>query len=231
MMLLGQRMLKVVVVIVAALMMLSTIGVNTTAAIAGLGIGSLAIAFAAQKTLENLLGGVSILGDQIIRVGEVCQIGDKVGTVEDISLRSTRIRTVDRTELSIPNGQLAVMNVENLSRRDMLRLFSRLHLRVDTTPEQLRTILAEVQELLDHNPYVVRPGASVRFVGFGEGSLDIEINCNLRTTQWAEFLKLREEILLKVVDFVREAGTGFTSPTPSVYFTAPDRDAVRRRIG
>jgi MscS family membrane protein len=117
--LLGQRILKVIAVIVGVLAVLSISGVDISAAMAGLGIGSLAIAFAAQKTLENLLGGISILGDQVIRVGESCRIGDNEGTVEDISLRSTRIRTLAGSELSVPNGQLANMNVENLSRRDM----------------------------------------------------------------------------------------------------------------
>src|SRR5689334_9311729 len=117
MILLGQRIFKVIAVVIAFLAMLSILGVDITAAIAGLGIGSVAIAFAAQKTLENLLGGISILGDQVIRVGELCRIGDEIGTVEDISLRSTRIRTLAGTLLSVPNGKLANMNLENISRR------------------------------------------------------------------------------------------------------------------
>jgi MscS family membrane protein len=230
-MLLGQRLLKVVVVIVAGLVMLSTLGVNTTAAVAGLGIGSLAIAFAAQKTLENLLGGISILGDEVIRVGELCQIGDKQGTVEDISLRSTRIRTLDRTELSIPNGQLAMMSVENLSRRDMMRFRTTLRLRLETSPDQLRSLLSEMQELLNHDPRLMRDGATVRFVGFGDGSLNVEVNCNVLTTDGSEFQRIREALLLRIVELVSEAGTGFASPTPTLVVTPPDRDAIRRRAG
>ena len=230
-MLMGQRMLKVIVVIVAGLVMLSSIGVNTTAAVAGLGIGSLAIAFAAQKTLENLLGGISILGDEVIRVGEMCQIGDKQGTIEDISLRSTRIRTLDRTELSIPNGQLATMSVENLSRRDMMRFRTTLRLRLDTSPDQLRSLLSETQELLDHDPRLMRDGATVRFVGFGNGSLNVEINCNVMTTDANDFQRTREALLLRIVELVSEAGTGFASPTATLLYTPPDRDAIRRRAG
>ena len=119
-MILGERMLKVAIVVLAIFTVMGTLGFNLSAPLAGLGIGGIAIAFAAQKTLENLFGGVSILGDEVIRIGDVCRFGDRVGTVEDISLRSTRIRTPERTELSIPNGSLATMNMENLSRRDKI---------------------------------------------------------------------------------------------------------------
>ena len=116
--LLGQRVAKALVVIAAGLAVLGVLGFNLTTALAGLGIGGLAIGFGAQKTIENLFGGISLLGDEVIRVGDTCNFNGRVGTIEDISLRSTRIRTVERTELSIPNGALATMNIENLSRRD-----------------------------------------------------------------------------------------------------------------
>ncbi len=118
--LLGERILKALVVVFAIFAILRSVGFNMNTALAGVGIGGIAIAFAAQKTLENLFGGISVLGDEVIRVGDQCQFGDRVGRIEDISLRSTRIRTVERTELSIPNGALATMNVENLSRRDKM---------------------------------------------------------------------------------------------------------------
>src|SRR5262249_46453483 len=141
-MLLGERLLRVMIISVALLAMLSVIGFNLTTVLAGLGIGGLAIAFAAQKTLENLFGGVSVLADEVIRVGDTCRFGDRTGTIEDISLRSTRIRTADRTEISIPNGALATMNVENLTRRDKLLFNPTLSIRYETTPDQLRYLLA-----------------------------------------------------------------------------------------
>src|ERR1700734_4246148 len=112
---------------------LSNFGFNMTTALAGLGIGGIAVAFAAQKTLENLFGGVSLLADEVIRVGDVCRFGDRTGTVEDISLRSTRIRTPERSALSIPNGSLATMNIENLSRRDKILFNTKLGLRYETS--------------------------------------------------------------------------------------------------
>lgn len=215
--LLGQRILKVIAVIIAVLGMLSILGVDITAAIAGLGIGSIAVAFAAQKTLENLLGGMSILGDEVIRVGETCRIGDDIGKVEDISLRSTRIRTLDGSELSVPNGQLANMNVENLSRRNMWRFHAKFGLRPETTPEQLRSLLDKMRALLRQHPKVDPNAARVRFAGFGESSLDVEIDCNVLTRGIHEFFGIREELYLATMDLIAEAGTGLASPARVIY--------------
>jgi MscS family membrane protein len=217
--LLGQRILKVLVGIVALLIMINILGFDMTAAIAGLGIGSVAIAFAAQKTLENLLGGISIIGDEVIRVGEVCRIGGQIGTIEDISLRSTRIRTLDRTELSVPNGQLANMNVENLSRRDASLFQANIGLRYETSLDQLRLLLKQIPSLLRHHPKVDSNFIRVRFVGFGESSLDIEINCHILTSSLEEFLAIREELLLRIIDVIAEAGVVLALPSRTVYLT------------
>jgi MscS family membrane protein len=219
--LLGQRILKVIAVIVTVLAILSILGVDITAAMAGLGIGSIAIAFAAQKTLENLLGGMSILGDEVIRVGENCRIGDYEGTVEDISLRSTRIRTLAGSELSVPNGQLANMNVENLSRRDMRLFHAKIGLRQETSPDQLRSLLAKMRELLRQHPKADPDAARVRFVGFGESSLDVEIDCRILVADLHEFIAIREEMYLGIMDQIAETGTGLASPARILY-KAPD---------
>jgi len=215
--LLGQRILKVVAVIIAVLATLSILGVDITAVMAGLGIGSIAIAFAAQKTLENLLGGMSILGDEVIRVGEACRIGEYEGTVEDISLRSTRIRTLAGSELSVPNGQLANMNVENLSRRDMRWFHSKFGLRQETSPDQMRSLLDKMRTLLREHPKVDPNAARVRFVGFGESSLDVEVDCNVLIRNVHEFFAVREELYLGIMDLIAQAGTGLASPARIVY--------------
>ncbi len=132
-MVLAERLLTALVVIVAVLAMLGILGFNLTTVLAGLGIGGIAIAFAAQKTLENLFGGISVLADEVIRVGDYCRFGDRTGTVEDISLRSTRVRTDARTELSIPNGALATMSIENFTRRDKILFNPALAIRYETT--------------------------------------------------------------------------------------------------
>jgi MscS family membrane protein len=215
--LLGQRILNALLVIIAVLVALSIFGVNITAAVAGLGIGSIAVAFAAQKTLENLLGGISILGDEVIRVGETCRIGDHVGVVEDISLRSTRIRTLERTELSVPNGQLATMNVENISRSDKSLFRTKLEFGRATSPDRLSALLKQIRALLSDRREVDPEGTRVRFVGFGESSLDVEVFCLLRTTKMLEFLRIREDLLLQIMKLVAAAGVEFAIPSRSLY--------------
>jgi MscS family membrane protein len=214
--LMGQRILKAVLVVAVFLAALAILGFDITTAVAGLGIGSIAVAFAAQKTLENLLGGISILGDEVIRVGETCRIGDRVGVVRDISLRSTRFRTIERTELSVPNGQLANMNVENISRSDKSLMRSKLELSRETSADRLTAVLEEIRAMLRRHPQVNPETIRVRFMGFGESSLEVEVFCHIPTTQQPEFLAIREDLLLRIMKLVAAAGVEFAVPVRSL---------------
>ena len=147
-MLLGERMIKAFIFVMALFFVLGVLGFNMTTALAGVGIGTLAVGFGAQQTIANLFGGVSVLGDEVIRVGDVCKFGDRTGTVEDIGLRSTRVRTEERTLLAIPNGTVATINVENLSRRDKILFKTVLGLHLDTSPDHLRAVLSEIRRVL-----------------------------------------------------------------------------------
>ena len=221
-MLLGERVLKAAIFVFAVFLVLGILGFNLTTPLAGLGIGGIAIAFAAQKTLENLFGGVSILGDEVISIGDVCRFGDRTGTVEDISLRSTRIRTPDRTELFIPNGSLATMNVENLSRRDKILFNTKLGLRYETSPDQMRYVLAQIRRLLYEHPKVETEGARNRFIAFDESALSMEIFCYVLTRDFNEFMAIREDLLLRIMDIVDAAGTSIAFPSKTLYL---NRDA------
>jgi MscS family membrane protein len=215
--LLGERVLKAIIFIVAVFAILGSLGFNMTTALAGLGIGGIAVAFAAQKTLENLFGGVSLLGDEVIRVGDLCRFGDRTGTVEDISLRSTRIRTPERSELSIPNGTLATMNVENLSRRDKILFNTKLGLRYETSADQLRYVLAQIRRLLYEHPKVETAGARIRFIGYDNSSLTLEVFCYVLTRDNNEFLAIQEDLLLRIVEIVEASGTAIAFPSRTVY--------------
>jgi MscS family membrane protein len=212
-----RRLAKASVVIVTGLALLGRAGADLTAILTGLGIGGLGLAFAAQKTLENLFGGVMIISDEPIRVGDFCRVGDQMGTVEDIGVRSTRIRTLGRTVVSVPNGQLAVMNIENFSLRDKFWLRHQIGLRYETTADQLRYVLAGIRTMLLSHPKVEQEGARIRFVGFGASSLDLEMFAYVRATEMPEFLAIQEDLLLRIMDIVAEGGTGIAFPSQTTY--------------
>ena len=214
---LGRKLSKIMAVIVGALVIFYIAGINVAAVLTGLGIGGIAIAFAAQKTLENLFGGIMIISDQPIRVGDFCRAGDHVGTVENIGLRSTRIRTLKRTVVAVPNGQLALMSLENFTMRDKIWLYHTLHLRYETTADQLRYILAETRKMLYEHSKVESPSARIRFVGFGNSSLDLEVFAYVLETQYEAFLSIQEDLLLRVMDIIEASGTGFAFPSQTTY--------------
>jgi MscS family membrane protein len=231
--LLGQRVVKVVVVLFAGLTILGVLGFNMTTALAGLGIGGLAIGFGAQKTIENLFGGVSLLGDEVIRVGESCNFNGRVGTIEDISLRSTRIRTVERTELSIPNGTLATMSIENFSRRDKILFNPKIGLRYETTPDQLRYVLANARRMLYEHPKVETSSARIRLASLDDSWLTLEVFSYVLTRDYAEFTAIREDILLRMIDIINESGAGFAFPSQTLYLgrdSSPEKEKVEQAV-
>ncbi len=217
-----QRTINVLAVFVVIVLFLRSAGYDVSAALAGLGVGGLAIAFAAQKTLENLFGGVSVIFDKPIRVGDFCRIGDRSGTVEDIGLRSTRVRTPDRTVLTIPNGQLSAMNLENFSLRDKILFKHSLGVRYETKTDQLRFLLAELRRTLYAHPMVEHGTSRVRLTGYSASSVDFEIFAYVLTTDAVRFLEVQEDLLLRVRDVVDLSGTGFAFPS-SVTYAAQDQ--------
>ncbi|GGB02384.1 hypothetical protein GCM10011491_33130 [Brucella endophytica] len=184
--------------------------------LAGLGIGGLAVALAAQPTLQNFLSGLTLYADRPVSVGDFCKFDDTHGTVEHIGMRSTRVRSLDRTVFSIPNSEFADMKIENYSRRDRIRFNTTLQLRCETTADQLRYVIAQLRHLLIAHPRVMEDPV-VRFVGFGEYSLDVEITAYIRTNNGDEFLAIREDILLHIMKIVDEAGVQFAFPSSVQY--------------
>ena len=216
-MLLGERLVKAAVFVMAVFIILGILGFNMSTALAGLGIGGLAIGFGAQKTIENLFGGVSVLGDEVIRVGDVCRFGDRTGTVEDIGLRSTRVRTEERTLLAIPNGTVATINVENLSRRDKILFKTVFGLRSETTPDHLRYVLSEIRRILYSHPKIETKTVRVRLTELAASSINVELVSYVMTQDFNEFAAVREDLLLRIMDLVEDAGTGFAMPSQTLY--------------
>ena len=198
------------------------LGIPLTPLLAGLGVGGLAVALAARPTLENLIGGVTLFADKPVRVGDPCVFNNRFGFVEEIGLRSTRIRTLDRTIVTVPNSQFAELQLENFNRRDCIRFYTVLPLRYETTPEQLRYVLGKIRELLLAHPKISNTPPlpnHVRLVGMGEHSLNVEIFSFSTTADWGEFLGIREDLFLRIMDIVKEAGTGLAIPAQTTYLT------------
>jgi MscS family membrane protein len=178
----------------------------------------LAVALAAQKTIENLFGGVAVICDRPVLVGDTCRFGDRTGTVEEIGLRSTRIRTPDRTLVTVPNAQFSSMTfssmtLENLSRRDKIWFHPRLSLMRETSPAQIRQLLDSVSRLLDSNPKVDSSSDSVCFAAVGAYSLDLDISAYILTSDDDEFSRVQQELLLRILEAVEAVGTRLALPT------------------
>jgi MscS family membrane protein len=215
--LLGHRLFDVLIVIVAIFAILTMVGIDTKTALTGLGIGGVAVALGAQKTVENLLGGIFLLTDNALAVGDVCNISNRVGTVEDITLRSVRLRTTEQTLLSIPAGILSQGNIENLKTRRKILVQTNLPLRYGTTSDQLRVILDGTRQLLSANPAVETQSARIRLVEFGVRAIQLELFAYILTADFSKFLEVREDLLLQIATLVESAGSAFASSTQFVY--------------
>ena len=213
---LGLRLARIFLFVVAVVATLSTWGYNTSTIWATLGVGSLAVALAAQKTLENFFGGVSVIGDRPVLVGDFCKVGDKMGTVEDIGLRSTRIRTLDRTLVTVPNSQFSTMTLENFAPRDKMLFHPTVNLRHDATPAQVRQVIASFEAILKKHPQIEIGKVPVRFINIGNSSYDIEIFAYILTTDGDEFVRIQQELLLNILDAVEAAGTATAVPLREV---------------
>jgi len=218
-MLLGERILKAVVFVMALFFVLSILGFNMSTALAGVGIGTLAVGFGAQQTIANLFGGVSVLGDEVIRVGDLCKFGDRTGTVEDIGLRSTRVRTEERTLLAIPNGTVATINVENLSRRDKMLFKTVLGLHTDTAPDHVRSVLSEIFRVVSGHPKIETNTVRVRLTELTASSINIELFSYVLTRDFNQFAAVREDLLLRIMNFVEASGTTLASASQTLYLS------------
>lgn len=205
------------------------VGVPVYGIVAGAGVSGLAVALAAKTTLENFIGTLNLYADRPARIGDLCRYGEdasadlkSIGTVEEIGLRSTRIRGLDRTVTTIPNAEFSNIRIVNLTRRDRMLLNTTLGLRYETTRDQLRFLLAGLRELLHAHPKTIHTADDpirVRFDGFGDYSLNAWIRVYIKTSSFNEFLAIKEDILLRVMDVVEQAGTGFAFPSRTLYHT------------
>jgi len=203
--------IKCTVLIIIALFWANQAGYDMSTILAGLGVGSLAVALAAQKTLENVIGAVTLYTARPVSAGDFCRFGDIFGTVEEIGLRSTLIRTLNRTLVVIPNAVFSSMEIENFSSRDRIRYFRNLRMRLFSA-EQTRFVLAEIRKLMLSHPRLLQETISVRFEYIQDGNAMLRIDAGVNTTDFQDYLAVAEDLNLHIVEIVQGAGAAFTGP-------------------
>jgi len=222
--------LKAVVIIIAVVVWLDNVGFQVTTLLAGLGLGGLALALGLQKTIENVVGAVTLYSAQPVRIGDFGQFGATMGTVEEIGLRATRVRTLDRTIVNIPNAEFSALHINNFSKRDKIWYHPKIRLRYDATPDQVRYILVQAQKLLYCHPKVESDSASIRFVELGTYSLDLEVFAYIAVTDYGEFKQVAEDLNLRIIDIVAEAGSNLALPAQTMFQESgvgPDEQRAR----
>ncbi len=213
----GRRLIDVIVVFAGVMATMRHFGFDPTPLLAGLGVGGIAVALAAQKTLENIIAGASLIFDQAVRVGDYLKAGTIEGTVDHIGLRSTRLRTPDRTIVSVPNSQIASMSLETVSARDKFLFRPVVGLRYETTTAQMQAVLDGIRQMLAREVVVEGPSIRVRFLRLGAFSLDVEAFAYVFARDWPHFLEIQEGLLLRIAEIVTAAGTGIAFPSQTMY--------------
>jgi MscS family membrane protein len=214
-----RRFVEISIFLLVTLLVLRNLGFDVSTALAGVGIGGLALGLGAQKTFENMFGGVSILFDKVVQIGDTCRINNQTGVVEDIGLRSTRLRTPERTLLSIPNGTMSTATIENLRFRDKFLCQQTIRLRYDLSPDHVRYVLGKIHDLLRDDPKVEDSTARVRLVRFAEYALEIEVFCYILEPDYALYLAAQEQLFLKIMGAVEKAGAVVALPTQTTFVT------------
>jgi MscS family membrane protein len=208
---------KILVIVIAVMVWLDNVGFRVTTLLAGLGVGGLALALAAQRPIENMIGAITLYMSRPVRVGDFCRFGDTIGTVEEIGLRATRVRTLDRTVVNVPNAEFVRLQLENFAAREKIWYHPRIRLRYETTPDQIRFMLVEVRKLLYAHPKVLSDPARIRFTEFGTHSLDLDIFAYVDVRDYGEFLEVAEDLNLRIMDIIAKSGSSLAVPSQTTY--------------
>ncbi len=214
--------IKLILIMCALIIWLENVGFKVTTLIAGLGVGSLAVALAAQKSIENFIGAITLYTSRPVSVGDFCRFGENLGTVEQIGLRATRIRTLDHSIVTIPNAAFVNLHLDNLTERRKILYRPRISLKYGTSPEQVRSIITGIKELLSSHSRVLPDPARVRFTNFGTYSLDLDIFAYIDENRYNEYLEIAEDINLQIMDIITRAGAHLAMPTQTNYLENAD---------
>ena len=213
---------KLLIGIAAVLVYLNNLGINITTVLAGLGVGGIAVALALQKPMEDVFGAVTLYSQQPVRVGDFCRVGTETGTIEEIGLRTTRLRTLANTLIAIPNARLANEPIDNISARSKILYRPTLRLRYDTSPEQLQQILDGIRSMITAHARVLQENHRVRFKEIADDALLVEVYAYVDTREWSEYLELAEGLNMRILEIVAQAGTTLSLPARTLHIEQND---------
>jgi len=216
------KSLRIVVVTLGILFILQNFGYNITSLLAGLGIGGLAFALAAQNTVSNLFGSITIFSDKPFQLGDWIQVGDIEGTVEDVGFRTTRVRRFDQALVTVPNSHFINTGVVNYSAMKKRRITFNLGVTYGTSASKINEVVAGIKKIIENDEEFENSFYMVRFTEFGAYSLNIFIYCFTKTTDWAEFLRIKEKFNLKIMQLVEEVGVEIAFPSQTIYLKTPE---------
>lgn len=212
-----RKLAKFLLVAIGVVFYMQSNGYPVSGILAGMGIGGLAMALAAQDSIAGIFASVVIFLDKPFMVEDFVEVNGVSGTVEEIGIRSTRIRTVEKTLVTLPNKEIMDSNINNFSRRPMRRTSTTVGVTYDTTPEKMRELLAGLRSLLEDDDMVDSETIFVNFAGFGNSSLDVEMRYFINSADYRTWLDNRERINLRIMDIVYDLGLDFAFPSTTVY--------------
>jgi MscS family membrane protein len=219
---------KLVTLLLGIVIWLANAGVDVTALLAGLGVGGIAVALALQKPIEDLFGAVSIYSQQPVNTGDLCRYGNEVGKVEEIGLRTTRIRTLANTLVSVPNATFSTGLIENLAARTKIMYHPDLHVRCDTSREQIQAVLAEFRQMFIDNPRIENDTIRVRLAEFKPDAIVIRLRVFASTTDFEEYLEIVEQVNLDIMRILAENGVRFSQRAQSLFIEEGSAGALTR---
>jgi MscS family membrane protein len=220
------KTLRVFIVILAVIMAIQNLGYSTSGLLASLGIGGMALALASKDTLSNIFGSLMIIFDRPFKIGDVVLAEGMEGVVEEVGFRSTKIRTFNKSLISVPNSMIANMPIDNITLSNKRRIRMTIGVTYDATTLQLRNLTARIRSLLNQHPGIDGDGVQVSFTDFGASSLDILIQCFTITPNWNEYMDVREEVCLQIMEVLEELGLSFAFPSRTVFLHHANRDEL-----
>lgn len=210
------NILKFLVICIAVVMVISELGYNINGLLTGLGVGGLAVSLAAQDSLKNLVSGFFIMLDRPFDVGDLIETGEFKGVIEDITMRSTRIRTLDDTVVIVPNSKIGEAAITNLSKLTKRLIEFKIGLVYSADEATLKKCEKEIADYLIGNEKVCPESVRVRFCEFDNFSQNIQIRCYINTYDYEEYCKFNEELNFEIKRIVEENNTDFAFPTTTV---------------